>query len=145
MSNYDADKAAKFCEAMACTTDSISKICKRPGMPSKATVFRWKHVMPEFKTMYEEAKLEQIRLQFDECIDIADECEPDKDSIQKAKLQIYARIEVGQRLKPKELGLRTQLTGDGGGAIAHKVVTELSDDELLAIAGCKESDGHPDS
>lgn len=103
---YDPELAAQFCAAMASTTDSIATICKRKGMPSKATVFRWKAENPIFAQMYDAAKSAQIDTQFDEIVEIADNCKNDKDSIQKAKLRIYARIEAAQRLKPKQYGLK---------------------------------------
>lgn len=103
---YDHELAAQFCAAMASTTDSIATICKRKGMPSKATVFRWKAEQPLFAAMYEAAKSAQIDTQFDEIVEIADNCKTDKDSVQKAKLRIYARIEAAQRLKPKQYGLK---------------------------------------
>lgn len=119
--NYDEKKAAKFCEALASSTDSIATLCKRQGMPSKATVFRWKDKVPEFATMFKEAQSDRVDTLFDECVEIADKCTPDKASVQKARLQIHIRIETAQRLKPKEYGVRTQLTGDGGGPVKVSV------------------------
>jgi hypothetical protein len=75
-------------------------------MPSKATVFRWKAEHPLFAAMYDAAKSAQIDTQFDEIVEIADNCKVDKDSVAKAKLRIYARIEAAQRLKPKMYGLK---------------------------------------
>jgi transposase-like protein len=103
---YTPELGAKFCAAMASTTDSIATICRRAGMPSKATVFRWKSEHPLFAAMYDAAKSAQIDTQFDEIVEIADNCKADKDSVAKAKLRIYARIEAAQRLKPKEYGLK---------------------------------------
>jgi len=103
---YTPELGAAFCAAMASTTDSIATICRRAGMPSKATVFRWKAEHPLFAAMYDAAKSAQIDTQFDEIVEIADNCKVDKDSVAKAKLRIYARIEAAQRLKPKEYGLK---------------------------------------
>lgn len=109
--SYSPELAATFCAAMASTTDSIATICKRPGMPSKTTVFRWKAEQPLFAAMYDAAKSAQIDTQFDEIVEIADNCKVDKDSVAKAKLRIYARIEAAQRLKPKQYGLKMGLGG----------------------------------
>ncbi len=103
---YDTEQAAMFCAAMASTTDSIATICRRKGMPSKATVFRWKAEIPQFSLMYDAAKSAQIDTQFDEIVEIADNCKTDKDAVAKARLRIYARIEVAQRLKTKQYGLK---------------------------------------
>lgn len=135
MSTYSKELAAKFCVAVADGTKSIRKICTQAGMPSKATVFRWLAEYPEFAKMYEIAKTEAIDTHVDEAVDIADNCKNDADSIRKARLRIHARIETAQLLRPKKYGRQLQLTGEGGGPIVHKTATQMSDDELLAIAG----------
>lgn len=117
-STYTPEQGAKFCAAMASSSDSITTICKRAGMPSKATVFRWKAEIPEFKAMYDAAKSDQVDALFDEIPEIADKSPESSEGVAKAKLRIYARIETAQRLKPKQYGTRTQLTGDGGGPVA---------------------------
>jgi hypothetical protein len=114
---YTPEAGAAFCAAMASTTDSIATICKRKGMPSKATVFRWRAAVPEFATMYESAKLEQLYGGIEECTEIADKAPATSEGIQKAKLRIETRIKVAQRLKPKEFGDKMQLTGEGGGPV----------------------------
>lgn len=111
---YCPDQGAKFCAAMAETTDSIATICKRNGMPSKATVFRWRAEQPDFKEMYEAAKLEQLYSGIEECNEIADKAGKSSEDVAHAKLRIDTRLKVAQRLKPKELGERTQLTTPDG-------------------------------
>lgn len=110
---YDPEVGAKFCAAMASTTDSIATICKRKGMPSKATVFRWRSEQPAFKDMYEAAKLEQLYGGIEECTEIADKAVETSEGIQKAKLRIDTRIKVAQRLKPKEFGDKVDLNHGG--------------------------------
>ena len=112
---YDPEQGAKFCAAMASTTDSIATICKRKGMPSKATVFRWKAEQPEFAEMYEAAKLEQLYGGIEECTEIADKAPLTSEGIQKAKLRIDTRIKVAQRLKPKEFGDKVDVNHGGQG------------------------------
>jgi hypothetical protein len=119
---YDPEQAAAFCAAMASTTDSIATICKRKGMPSKATVFRWRAKSPEFKAMYEAAKEDQLYAGIEECIEIADTAEASTEGIQKAKLRIYARLEVAQRLKPKTLGAKIDV--NHGGQDGNPIKTE---------------------
>lgn len=111
--NYTPELGAAFCAAMASTTDSIAKICKRKGMPSKATVFRWRAEQPEFATMYEAAKLEQLYCGIEECTEIADTADLSSEGIQKAKLRIDTRMKVAQRLKPKELGEKQEIAHTG--------------------------------
>jgi transposase-like protein len=142
---YDQDQAARFCAAVAEGDKSIRAICKQKGMPSKTTVFRWLAERPEFAKMYEIAKDEAIDTHVDEAVEIADSCRNDADSIRKARLRIHARIETAQLLRPKKYGARVQLTGEGGGPIVHKNVTQMTDDELLAIANRPKDGNVPDA
>ena len=123
-SAYTPEVAEKFCAAIAEGNRSIRAICKLKGMPSKATVFRWMRAHPEFLEMYELAKDEQAETFIDEVVEIADRCKANKESVQKAKLQIYARIEAAQKMKPKKYGAKLQHMGEGGGPITSKVTVE---------------------
>lgn len=122
---YDPELAAKFCAAMASTTDSIKTICKRKGMPSNATVFRWRSEQPAFKEMYEAAKLEQMYGGIDECTEIADKAGKTHEEIAHAKLRIDTRIKVAQRLKPKEFGEKVDVNHGGQGDNPITTVTRV--------------------
>lgn len=135
---YTPDLAAKFCAAIA-DGKTIRTVCKQTGMPSKASVFRWLREYPEFAKMYEMATDERADTLIDEIVDIADNCKTDADSIRKAKLRIHARVEQAQKMKPKKYGVKLQHMGEGGGPIQHKAVTDMTDDELMTIAGRRES------
>ena len=126
---YDPELAAAFCAAVAEGDKSIRAICKLPDMPSKATVFRWLADNEEFRKLYELARDEQAETHVDEVVEIADAAKATKIGVAKAKLQIYARIELAQKMKPRKYGRQLQLTGEGGGAIEHRV-TKLTDAEL---------------
>jgi hypothetical protein len=128
---YDPELAASFCAAMASTTDSIATICKRKGMPSKATVFRWKAEHPEFAKMYEAAKLEQLYAGIDECTEIADKAGKSHEEIAHAKLRIETRMKVAQRLKPKELGEKVDVNHGGQADNPLQTVTRV---ELVPLA-----------
>lgn len=142
---YTPEKAAEFCAALA-EGGTIRKICKKAGMPSKATVFRWLREQPEFLTMYELATDERADTMIDEIVEIADNCKTDADSIRKAKLRIHARVEQAQKMKPKKYGAKVQLTGDGGGPIASTAtldVTGLSTatlHEIMAVKNASQPD-----
>lgn len=133
---YAPELAAAFCAAIAEGDKAIADICKLKGMPSKATVFRWKASIPEFREMYEAAKDMQIELHIDECASIADQCAVDKDAIAKARLRIDTRMERAQLLRPKTYSKKVtqELVGAGGGAIQVRTAAALTDDELAAIA-----------
>ncbi|MDY0975004.1 hypothetical protein SOM61_08520 [Massilia sp. CFBP9012] len=140
---YKHKLAAQFCAAVAEGDKSIRAICKMPGMPSKATVFRWLADNEEFRKLYELAKDEQADTFIDEIVEIADSARGTKTAVAKAKLQIYARVEAAQKMKPRKYGRQLQLTGEGGGAVEHKV-SKLTDEQLAAriaeLSGA-ESDG----
>jgi hypothetical protein len=129
MSNttYTTEQAAKFCAAIA-DGGSLRSVCKKAGMPSKATVFRWLAESAEFVKMYEKATDERADTFVDEIVDIADNCKADADSIRKAKLRIAARVEQAQKMKPRKYGKQLQITGEGGGAL--QVVFAASDADL---------------
>jgi len=127
--SYSTEQAAKFCAAIA-DGGSLRAVCKRAGMPSKATVFRWLAEYPEFAKMYEIATDERADTFVDEIVDIADNCKTDADSIRKAKLRIHARVEQAQRMKPRKYGNQLQLTGEGGGPVVHKDATAMTDGRL---------------
>jgi hypothetical protein len=116
ITTYTTEQAEKFCAAIA-EGGSLRSVCKKPGMPSKATVFRWLREQPEFVKLYEVATDERADTIIDEIVDIADNCRADADSIRKAKLRIHARVEQAQRMKPRKYGNQLQLTGEGGGAV----------------------------
>lgn len=133
---YTPELAAKFCAAIA-DGGSLRAVCAKAGMPSKATVFRWIREHAEFAKQYELATDDRADGHIDEVIEIADKCAVDKDAVAKAKLQIYARIEAVQRMKPRKYGnkITQELVGAGGGAIQVRTAAALTDDELAAIAG----------
>jgi len=138
--DYTLEIATKFCLAVADGGKSIRKICALPGMPGKTTIFRWLAAYPEFAKMYEIAKDEQVDTEVDEISYIADNCKRDADSIRKARLQIYARIERAQLLRPKRYGRKLQLTGEGGGPIRSTLdVSSLSTAALDEIMAAKDA------
>lgn len=127
ITTYTTEQAEKFCAAIA-EGGSLRSVCKKPGMPSKATVFRWLREQPEFVKLYEVATDERADTIIDEIVDIADNCRADADSIRKAKLRIHARVEQAQRMKPRKYGNQLQLTGEGGGAV--QIVFNSQDADL---------------
>lgn len=111
MTTYSIELAEKFCAALA-EGKGVRSVCRMKGMPSKAAVFKWLREYPEFAKLYDIATDERADTQVEEIVEIADNCKPDADSVRKAKLQIYARVEAAQRMKPKKYGNRVQLGGD---------------------------------
>ncbi|TWI69046.1 hypothetical protein IP91_00111 [Pseudoduganella lurida] len=131
-SAYKPSIAAKFCAAVAEGDKSIRTICKMPGMPSKATVFRWLAEHEDFQKLYELAKDEQAETFVDEVVEIADNAKGTKIGVAKAKLQIYARIEAAQKMKPRKYG-RQQGGGAGEGDKPEDLAGQIR--ALVAAAG----------
>lgn len=130
---YTPELAAKFCAAIA-DGASVRTACKKPGMPSKATVFKWLAEQTDFVKMYEIATDEREDTHIEEIVDIADKCKADKASIQKARLRIYARESAAARMKPRKYGTKVQLTGDGGGVIETRSTLDVSGLSTTALA-----------
>jgi transposase-like protein len=127
---YTTELAESFCAAIA-DGGSLRSVCKKKGMPSKATVFRWLREHTDFAKLYERATDDRADGQIEEIVEIADAVAVDKAAIQKAKLRIYARIEAAQKMKPRKYGRQLQLTGEGGGPVDHRVTT-MTDEQLEA-------------
>jgi hypothetical protein len=109
--------AARVCERIATTPQSLADICESSDMPGIATVFRWLHRHPEFREMYVIAKQEQVEILMDECIQIVDNASKDvivtKDgrtilnpvAVQRAKLQVSFRQWTASKLHPRKYGV----------------------------------------
>jgi hypothetical protein len=136
---YTTKLAAKLCAALAAGEsgkDSLRSVCKQPGMPSRATVYRWLEDNTEFQAMYAKATTQRADSYIDEIVEIADSAPGTKSGIAKAKLRIYAREKYAAKIAPRKYGEKVtqELVGAGGGAIEVRTAAALTDDQLAAIA-----------
>lgn len=136
---YTTELGLKVCAAMvegANGKNSLRAVCKKAGMPSRATVYRWLEEQPEFVEMYNKATTMRAHGYVDEMVDIADEAPETKEGVQKAKLKIYAREKYAAKIAPRLYGEKVtqELVGAGGGAIQVQSAASLTDDQLAAIA-----------
>jgi hypothetical protein len=69
---YTPEIAEKICAEIV-DGRSIRSICQDEGMPAKRTVMYWLGRHPDFRAMYEAARLIQADLIFDEILEIADD------------------------------------------------------------------------
>ena len=118
---YNADIAARLCERIATTPQSMLQICEAPDMPGIATFFRWLREYPEFREMYVIAKQEQVEILIEECFDIIDDSSHDTIvtddgrtilnpvAVQRAKLQVKFRQWIASKLLPRKYGNNSQL------------------------------------
>ena len=126
--------AATICESLAEGT-SLRKICARDEMPTKSSVLLWVvkgHGGDKdyiwFSDQYAQARAANGQAHGDMVSDIAMQVFEDETiNPQAAKVAIDGLKWAAERMAPKQYGNKTQLTGDGGGPIETK---DLSDNDL---------------
>lgn len=102
-SDYLPEVAADICSLLA-DGESLRKVCERPGMPAKATVFRWLAQHVEFRDQYAKATETRADTIFEEMFEIADEVAEEAAAVGKARLRIDTRKWALARMNPKKYG-----------------------------------------
>ncbi|HFI6269077.1 TPA: DNA-binding protein [Escherichia coli] len=103
---YTEEKALEICELVA-DGQSINKISKMPGMPTRSTILKWFRDVPEFSDMYIRAKEIGFEVLADEIIDIADAAENiKKEELNRHHLMIETRKWLLAKLQPRKYGER---------------------------------------
>ncbi|EOW5099659.1 ubiquitin carboxyl-hydrolase [Salmonella enterica] len=117
-SDYLPEVADDICALLA-SGESLVKVCKRPGMPAKATVFRWLSEHEEFRDKYAKATEARADSIFEEIFEIADNAIPDAAEVAKARLRVDTRKWALARMNPRKYGdkVTNELVGKDGGAI----------------------------
>ena len=123
--------------------ETLTSICKAPGLPSRQTVLRWRRRYPDFGRDYLLAREDMADCYGDECIEISDDSSldtvtktdrrgneyeaVDHENIQRSKLMVETRrflmATMNSRYSPK-------MQHDHSGEVAH-VVVDLSDRERM--------------
>lgn len=117
-SDYMPEVADDICALLA-SGESLVKVCKRPGMPDKSTVFRWIAAHDDFRDKYAKATEARADAIFEEMFDIADDVLPDSAEVAKARLRVDTRKWALARMNPRKYGdkVTNELVGKDGGAI----------------------------
>ncbi|WP_289366098.1 ubiquitin carboxyl-hydrolase [Pantoea stewartii] len=102
-SDYLPEVAADICSLLA-DGESLRKVCERPRMPNKATVFRWLAQHDEFRDQYAKATETRADAIFEEMFDIADSVVEEAAAVGKARLRIDTRKWALARMNPKKYG-----------------------------------------
>ncbi len=102
-SDYLPEVAADICSLLA-DGESLRKACDRPGMPNKATVFRWLAQHEEFRDQYAKATETRADAIFEGMFDIADSVSEEAAAVAKARLRIDTRKWALARMNPKKYG-----------------------------------------
>lgn len=128
--DYNEEIAAIICERLI-AGESLRAICRDPGMPDKVTVLRWLTKHDQFRTQYTQARELQSEGEFDEIEDLAATATPE--TVNVVRLQVDTRKWVLARKSPKKYGDRVSQEITGSMNLNHKHITEVSDEELLAV------------
>lgn len=102
-SDYLPEVAADICSLLA-DGESLRKVCERPGMPNKSTVFRWLAQHEEFRDQYAKATETRADAIFEDMFDIADNVAEEAAAVGKARLRIDTRKWALARMNPKKYG-----------------------------------------
>ncbi|ECD5849103.1 ubiquitin carboxyl-hydrolase [Salmonella enterica subsp. enterica serovar Kisangani] len=102
-SDYLPEVAADICSLLA-DGESLRKVCERPGMPNKSTVFRWLAEHTEFRDQYAKATETRADSIFEDMFDIADNVNEEAAAVAKARLRIDTRKWALARMNPKKYG-----------------------------------------
>ncbi|MWR70575.1 ubiquitin carboxyl-hydrolase, partial [Escherichia coli] len=89
-SDYMPEVADDICSLLS-SGESLLKVCKRPGMPDKSTVFRWLAKHEDFRDKYAKATEARADSIFEEIFEIADNAIPDAAEVAKARLRVDTR------------------------------------------------------
>lgn len=132
-SEYTEETALALCERMS-MGESLTKICKSPGMPSKTSVLRWLARFEDFRIQYAKSRELSQDAMAEEYFEILDETPPKKpdgsvDSgwVKWTQNRADARKWYLSKIAPKRYGDKQEIKHSGGVA----VVKADSWDELL--------------
>ena len=119
---FNQDLADKICELLSIGW-TLKKICNTPGMPNRATIWRWTQADPFFKLQYEEARDFQCDYLADEIISISDDASLDikgedkygntiydKDHILRSRLMVDSRKWFCAKVRPRRYGEKPEVT-----------------------------------
>lgn len=141
-STFTQEVADIICERLV-EGESLRSICSDEDMPNKSTVFRWLQVNEAFRDQYARAKEAQAEALIDEIFDIADDARNDwmekvnqdgevsvvlnRESVQRSKLRVDARMWAASKMLPKKYGDKLGLT-DGEGGPLQVVINRFGKD-----------------
>jgi hypothetical protein len=110
-SDYDEAIAMDICERIA-NGELPRQICREPGYPSRATLYRWRRQYPDFDRAYNLAVTFWVEMLDDECLEIVDNLSS-SESLKRVDLRLAERramiarrtrdrTSVGRSSKPKK-------------------------------------------
>jgi len=141
---YTKEMGDYICELVSSTGHGLLKLTQLyPELPDKVTINRWRHRLPDFRTQYAQAKIEQADLLAEECLEIADDDSRDikvnpetgdeylnTEFVARARLRIDTRKWLAAKLLPKQYGKAAEepekQKGDGE-SVLERILDRLID------------------
>lgn len=125
--------------------ETLTAICKTPGLPVPATVHRWRREDKQFNADYTAARVDQMESWGDEVIEIADDDTMDTmdgvdkqgnsiqvanhANVQRDRLRVDTRKFLMGKIAPRIYGDR--VSHEHSGEVGHTHTIELSDRERM--------------
>ncbi len=141
-SDFTPELAVKICLLLE-QGQTLTAICRDPGMPDRTTVLRWKRENTDFHHRYSRARHDQMDCFGDQNIDIADDGTTDfitkkgrngveyeavdQEHIQRSRLRVDARRFLMSKIAPHVYGDHIEHSHSGEVTVQH----ELSDKERM--------------
>lgn len=131
---YTPATALLICARLA-DGETLTEICRTPGMPRRQTVHQWRMRMPAFEAEYAQARAIGMESMADEVLTISDDDtgdeqadgSPNPTAVNRARLMVDTRKFLMGKLAPRVYGDRQVIEHQGN--IDHTVT--LSDREKL--------------
>ena len=126
---------AELIAARLADGETLSQICRTPGMPSRQTVHQWRMRIPAFNDLYMRAREIGMESMSDDMLVIADDDSgdqlpdgsPNSANVQRSRLQVDTRKFLLAKLAPKVYGDRVEV--EHSGTVEHR--HEMSDRERM--------------
>ena len=135
--------------ALICTRiaggETLSAICKTPGLPATQTIYQWRRKNSQFDADYRVARVDQMESWADEILEIADDSTfdtvtktgkngatyeaVDHENIQRDRLRVDVRKFIMAKIAPRIYG--DKLQHEHSGEIHQRHTVELSDRERM--------------
>lgn len=106
---------------------SLRKICRENNWPH-STVLTW--LNNEFSDQYTQAQERRADFFFEEILEIADNCLPDKEEVAAAKLKIDTRKWIMGKMSPKKYSDRVNVDMSGKALVTHDGTVEFTPTDM---------------
>lgn len=141
---YTQEMGDYICELVSSTGYGLLKLTKLyPELPDKITINRWRHRIPDFRTQYAQAKIEQADILAEECLEIADDDTFDtitkynKDGseydacntewIARSRLRVDTRKWLASKLLPKQYGQKADEEKQQDKTVIEMLIDKLAE------------------